>query len=167
MKKLLLLTLFFSASALAGEIDTYRTQTSSELFKPKGEITKIEVSKKDFTPKPGMARIRIDTWRAGGVGWGNPMWIKTGIVASIVVNDEIVDNVNYSKDVVYIDIKPGKQNIGVYEVAGHGLFTGEFFVNKGDGMEYVFEEGKSYSMTFSKQDFGVYKLSMNDVLKIN
>jgi hypothetical protein len=164
MKKILLVALFFiSTNALSWPIDTYRTQTSSELFKPKGELVEIEVPVKDFMAKQGMARVRIDVFEAQGVGWGNPLKMRKSLIASLVVNNEIVGHFNYSNNIIYLDIEPGKQNIGVYQVAGNSVFTGEFFVNKGDGFDYNFEEGKSYSMTFSKQDFGVYKLSVNDV----
>jgi hypothetical protein len=96
MKKLLLVALLFSGNVLAWPIDTYRTQTSSELFKPKGELVEIEVPAKDFMAKQGMARVRIDVFDAKGVAWGNPLILKKSLIASLVVNNEIVGNFNYS-----------------------------------------------------------------------
>ena len=178
MKKILTLVALsvFSLNAFAekiyNEVDdfwagSYRTSTFSEIMKPRGNLVQIEVPIAEFKAKPGMARVRIDVFDLKGSGLGSrPLRVLDVMIASVVVNDEIVADFNYSKPVLYIDVKPGKQNIGVYQVAGNNIFTGKFFVKKGDGFEHDFEEGKSYSMTFSRQEFGVYKLSLNDVLRI-
>ncbi|NCA20300.1 MAG: hypothetical protein EBS86_04095 [Crocinitomicaceae bacterium] len=174
MKKFLLIGLLVSTNAFATDVikddywaGSYRTSTFSEIMNPRGNLVKIEVPIADFKTKPGMARVRIDVFDLKGVGLGSrPLRVYNTMIASVVVNNELVDDFNYSKPVIYIDVKPGKQNIGVYQTVGNNIFTGKFFVNKGDGFEYEFEEGKSYSMTFSRQEFGVYKLTVNDILKI-